>query len=81
MNTCYLYVVYDKIAGTYTSPFTAINNAVAIRSFNHEVQRYQNAEPSDFELYCLGSFDYSTGLVAAFEKLEFVVKGQVIDFA
>lgn len=72
-----IYSIYDKVAGLYGSPFVCVNEPVAIRQFNHQIASNLTAEPTDFELYCLGEFDINSGCIAACNKPVFVVKGEL----
>uniref|UniRef100_A0AAU8B1F3 Nonstructural protein n=1 Tax=Dulem virus 149 TaxID=3145626 RepID=A0AAU8B1F3_9VIRU len=59
--------VYDKKSESFNTPFFAPTYGVAVRSFtdlalNRETVVGQH--PEDFDLYCVGSFDDSTGNVA-----------------
>lgn len=73
-----LYAIYDKVAEQYGSPFVSLNDAVAVRSFNAECKRNMLAEPTDFELYCIGLYDTSLGSITPNTPIRFVAKGQVI---
>jgi len=61
-----LYSVLDTKTGVFCRPFTAINDQFALRDFAHaandlstNVGRY----PTDFSLFRVGMFDFSTGFV------------------
>lgn len=65
-----LYAVYDKAAELYTGLIEDQNDATAIRSFLHACQDPQTSlaiKPSDYALYCLGTYDRSTGIVSSCE--------------
>ncbi|AXH76683.1 MAG: nonstructural protein [Microviridae sp.] len=56
----YLFSVYDSKARTYCNPFTAINQAVAIRDFTqaaHDPASHINKFPTDYTLVELGEYD------------------------
>lgn len=60
-----IYCVRDQYTG-YGQLFTAANDSVAIRDFRLVLSRkeslmYSNAK--DFDLMCLGSFDYELGVI------------------
>ncbi len=60
--------VKDSAAQAFGRPIFVPAVAVAIRSFRDEVNRKDSTEdmarhPDDFELYELGSFDDSTGVI------------------
>lgn len=73
-----LYVVYDKIAQQYGSPFLSLNDATAVRQFNHQIAQNLMAEPSDFELYQCGLFSVESGLIVPQNPLRFILKGGVV---
>lgn len=59
------YSIYDKIAETFNTPFTEINNATAIRSFQHTVIEQQHKD--DYVLYSVGAFDTTSGTYIPFD--------------
>lgn len=74
-----LFLIYNKIENIYSKPLVFINKIAAERYFNQLIQRpkdleYQG-EPTDYELYFIGSFDPELGEVVLVSK-EFIVKGQ-----
>ena len=61
--------VKDTAAQAFGRPIFVPATAVAVRSFRDEVNRKDSTDdmarhPDDFELYELGSFDDSTGIVS-----------------
>lgn len=70
-----LYVIYDRIAGVYSNPRVQHNREDAIRAFKYLVISNENAEPTDYELYYIGTFDSKSGAVIANDNLDFVCKG------
>lgn len=76
--TYYAYVIYDRIAGLYGAPFFSLNRGTGVRDFRHRIAQNLMAEPSDFELYEIGSYDTSSAKFLAFDEKIFVEKGQVI---
>lgn len=69
-----LYVIYDRIAGVYSNPRVQHNKEDAIRTFKYMTNNQKDADPTDYELYYIGTFDTKTGFVTAFNP-EFVCKG------
>lgn len=58
--------LYDKKAGRYGNPFTAVNNAVAVRDFAaacKEPKTPMAMFPDDIELRVVGEFNERTGQV------------------
>lgn len=58
--------IKDSASGLFGRPIFVVKPAQAMRSFTDEVNRAApdnelHRHPEDFELYCLGSFDDSTG--------------------
>lgn len=59
-----LYSVFDRVAQVYADPFTAVNDATAVRAFNIAQSSPESmlyASPTDFQLWFLGSMDNSSG--------------------
>lgn len=73
-----IYVVYDKIADTYSEPFCAPADAVAIRNFRFTMTKYDDFFVKDFELYLIGQFDNTTGLIESCSALAFIDSGSLI---
>ena len=69
-----LYSIYDKKAGMYSNPQVEINQDCALRRFNFILQQSasQGIEPTDCELYKIGTFDSVKGTIEALEKPLFV---------
>lgn len=64
--------VKDTAAQAFGRPLFVPATAVAVRSFRDEINRKDSNEdmarhPEDFELYELGSFDDSTGVISVTE--------------
>lgn len=76
MKYC-LFVVYDRVAGTYAAPVPFINTACAQRWFRSSGVSSDYADPTDFELYQIGEYDTNSGVVTAFDKPVFVEKGVI----
>lgn len=74
-----LYSIYDKKAGMYSNPQVEINQQCAIRRFNYILQQSasQGIEPTDCELYKIGTFDSDKGTIDSLEKPLFVCGGVV----
>lgn len=74
-----LYSIFDKKAGMYSNPQIEINQECAIRRFHFILQQSesQGIEPTDCELYKIGSFDSVKGTIDALEKPLFVCGGVV----
>lgn len=67
------YAVYDAKSRSYARPFFVVNADVAVRMFtqlandpNTEIGRY----PTDFTLYCVGSYDDELGAMYPAKELE-----------
>jgi hypothetical protein len=64
--------VKDTAAQAFGRPIFVPSTAVAVRSFRDEINRKDSNEdmakhPEDFELYELGSFDDSNGVISVNE--------------
>lgn len=56
----HIYSVYDNKGLVYSTPFFAINDGHAVRSFSdlaNDVNTTVGRHPGDFSLFCLGTFD------------------------
>lgn len=65
------YVVFDKKAATYGTPFFFPNTATALRSFGAAANDHGcdvGLFPSDFALYLIGNFDIDTGIFQPCDK-------------
>ena len=74
-----LYVIYDKKAGLYSNPQVELNEDCAIRRFNFICNQSasQGIEPTDCELYKIGTFNSFQGTIDALDKPLFVCGGVV----
>lgn len=65
----FAYSVYDNKALVYGTPFFAVNDGSAIRSFydlSNDPNTTVGRHPSDFSLFCVGAYDdQNASLVAA----------------
>lgn len=73
--------VKDTAAQAFGRPIFVPAVPVAVRSFRDEVNRKDSSEdlarhPEDFELYELGSFDDSTGIVEVLESPRLVARAK-----
>lgn len=66
-----IYVVFDKIAGTYGEPFTSINDATAIRRFNY-LMANSKMVADDCQLFGVGWYYVETGEIDGFDKPVFI---------
>ena len=76
-----VYVIHDITAGIYTTPFYALNNQTALRTFAGVVNEpgstiYQ--KPGDFRLYRIGSYEDTDASLEIYKDLEYI--GHGIDF-
>jgi len=80
----YVMAVKDLAAQTFGQSFVAKHPNEAVRSFTDEVNRApdvggQNnlwAHPDDFELYCVGQYDDSTGELIPNSPIELIVQAK-----
>lgn len=66
-----MYSIYDKVTGNYSEPFLAVNNATAERRFNYTME-HSKMISADCQLYMLGEFDSSIGVINAVDKPIFI---------
>lgn len=73
-----LYTTYDKVANLYSAPLSLQNDGAAKRWFkNSLVQSVNKSDYSDYELYFIGQYDDTKGIINAIKPL-LVVKGLTI---
>lgn len=72
------YTIFDKVSGVYGMPFAQTNDATAIRYFNHLISRNEMAEPSDYDLFFVGTFNQQTGEFLS-SGLRFVAHGAEVN--
>lgn len=72
-----IYSIRDKHTG-FISPTFDLNHQSAARNFSLALTRSDGVlgfAPSDFDLYCIGSFDSDTGVLHPVSVPEFVISG------
>lgn len=57
-----MYSIFDKVAGMYSEPFLALNEATAVRRFQWQMQQ-STMVAGDCALYKVGAFDVDTGVI------------------
>ena len=65
-----LYSVYDRVAQVYAEPFTAVNDATAVRAFTIAQSTPESmlyASPADFQLWYIGSLDNNSGELLTYD--------------
>lgn len=68
-----MYSVYDRVAQVYAEPFTAVNDATAVRAFTIAQSSPESmlyASPADFQLWYLGSMDNTDGEILCCDECE-----------
>lgn len=73
--------VKDTAAQAFGRPIFVPTTAVAVRSFRDEVNRKDSTDdmsrhPDDFELYEIGSFDDSTGIIDVLSSPRLVARAK-----
>jgi hypothetical protein len=61
-----IFAVYDSKAASFMTPYFALNQGLAIRSFAHlarDQNSYVSSFPTDFTLFELGSIDLENGIM------------------
>ena len=64
----YLYSLHDNKSGEWQAPIPDYNDSTARRNLAAGLRNtgdLRTFAPSDFELYCVGTFDSSTGSVTS----------------
>lgn len=60
------YTIFDSKSKTYTLPWFAMNDEVAIRAFKDKVNKEGhefNLHPEDYSLFGIGSYEDNTGVL------------------
>lgn len=68
-----LYSVLDSKSQAFGNPFTSVNHNTAIRDFStaaNDSNTLIGKHPTDFILYCIGSFDDFTGSICPCNPIE-----------
>lgn len=62
-----LYSIRDIKANSYSEPFTAPNDEVAVRKYAYLMSKSEMIA-DDTELYVVGEFDFERGEIVSYEK-------------
>lgn len=57
-----MYSIFDKVAGVYSEPFLAVNEATAVRRFQWQMEQ-STMVAGDCALYRVGYFNVYTGAI------------------
>ena len=63
-----LYSIFDRVAQVFTEPFSAVNDAAAVRAFsNAQLQpgTMMFSNPADFQLFFICEFDNHDGSISS----------------
>lgn len=74
-----IYSVRDVNVG-FNQPFVEVNDDVATRGFGYAVNNsdIMGFAPKDFDLYCVGSFDTSSGVIEPVSPAILVIHGSEV---
>lgn len=78
MATLNAYSIYDRKGLFYATPWFVVNDATAHRAFADLVNDPQSTvsrHPSDYVLFCVGSYDDDKGQLEPLSPLRHVVDG------
>jgi len=72
--------IRDRASGCFSRPVFTQSEGTAIRSFGDEVNRdgpdnELRKHPEDFDLYCVGAFDDSSGAFMSEDQPRLLIKG------
>lgn len=70
----FVFSIYDKVSGLYGAPLCFVNDNVAKRHFLMVCDKAE-FDPTDLELYSLGTYDVERGQILAFEQPKFIMRG------
>lgn len=72
----FIYTVYDNKALVYGTPFFAVTDGSAVRSFSdlvNDANTTVGRHPNDFSLFVVGEYDDQKGLLTPFSPLRHLV--------
>lgn len=69
-----VFTILDRCSGLYSEPFYCVNADVAKRRFK-QICLSSNVLAPDLQLYKIGVFDSSKGLILPLDNLEFLEGG------
>lgn len=75
------YTIYDRKSGIYHSPFFAVSDGSAVRSFSdlaNDPGTTVGRHPNDYVLYRAGGFDDQSGLLLSIPIVEHVTDANVL---
>lgn len=70
-----IFCIHDEKAGAFLAPFFLPNEAMALRTFRdcaNDPQHMFCRHPRDYALYRIGSYEDSSGLIAAYPKPQYL---------
>lgn len=70
----FIYVIYDRISGTYTEPHLEYNDGCAKRWFE-SILNDSKFRHSDFDLIHLGEYNVNTGAIVPLKQKEVIMVG------
>lgn len=77
MQTMKIYSMYDEKAESYNRPFIFTTNGQATRAFSDGVKDGQSnlaKHYQDYSLYCIGTFNETTGEVNSIKPVELICR-------
>lgn len=69
-----VFTILDRCSGIFSEPFYAVNTDVAKRRFK-QICLSSSVVAPDLQLYKIGLYDSSKGIIAPLESLEFLEGG------
>lgn len=73
--TYQVYCLFDKAAGLFLAPMVDINEATCKRNVSMQVNKTSGAlnyNPSDYDLYRMGTFSDNSGVIECSSPFEYV---------
>lgn len=70
-----MFTIYDKKMQIHQQPFVAINRATMMRTIADGLKRNDSMMsrfPVDYEIYKIGEFDETTGMITPLPEREFI---------
>ena len=57
-----IYSAFERVSQSYSEPFTAVNDGVAVRRFNYVLSNSAMVA-EDMQLFCLGTLNTDSGVI------------------
>lgn len=73
MSRVGVYVIQDRLSGVFSEPIFRHNDDVMLRYFKSICDNAPEAQPCDYDLYCIGLYDSEKACFSHLEERPFFV--------